>query len=183
MNPGHEEWTDHMKTVFGDLIESFGVDGIFLDQTLLAFNVSRGPNFVSGMRQHIERLQKEFPQVLFAGEGFHEQVVRALPMTQIHGIDSVAGIHGLEGAREWRRVHPVSSFVFSPYTRLFAHLLTKHPSSSVFERQEEAYEDLEVIPALVLYNKSHKIDVPQLQTMLKRARTLDDSIDSIIPST
>lgn len=183
MNPGHEEWTDHMKTVFEDLIGSFGIDGIFLDQTLLAFNVESGPNFVRGMREHVQRLQKAFPQVLFAGEGFHEQVLSALPMTQIHGIDSIAGIHGLEGAREWRQVHPVCSYVFRPFTRLMAHLLTKHPTSSVFERQEEAYSALGVIPALVLYNKSHKIDVPQLRGMLERAGSLDDVAERIVPAT
>ncbi len=174
VNPGHEEWTEHMKTVFGDLVGSFELDGIFLDQTLLAFNVGRGPNFVNGMREHVERLQQAFPDVLFAGEGFHEQVVRALPMAQIHGIDSIAGVHGLDGARNWRRVHPISAYVFSPYTRLTAHLLTKHPTSPIFARQEAAYDELGVIPALVLYDRSQKIDVPQLQRLVARARAFDD---------
>ncbi len=183
MNPGFVEWTEHMKGVFEDLIDSFGIDGIFLDQTLLAFNVGRGPNFVRGMREHVQRLQKAYPRVLFAGEGFHEQNVSALPMTQIHGIDSIAGIHGLEGAREWRRVHPVSSYVFGPFTRLMAHLLTKHPTSTVYERQEEAYEELGIIPALVLYNKSHEIDVPQLQRMLERTRALDSERHNLVQAT
>lgn len=183
VNPGHVEWAEHMKSVFADLLDSFAVDGIFLDQTLLAFNVSRGPNFIRGMRDHVRRLQTAFPHVLFAGEGVHEQVLSALPMTQIHGIDSIAGVHGLEGAREWRRVHPISAHVFSPFTRLTAHLLTRHPTSPIFERQEAAYEELGVMPALVLYNRSHKIDVPQLQRLLERARFLDSERERAVPST
>ncbi len=173
VNPGHAEWGDHMRSVFRDLIGAFHLDGIFLDQTLLAFNVGRGPNFVRGMREHVRRLQQDFPQVLFAGEGFHEQVVGALPMAQIHGIDSIAGVHGMEGARAWRRVHPVSAELFAPFTRLTAHLLTKHPDAPVFERQEAAYRDLGVIPALVLYDKAQPIDVPPLHAMLERATSLD----------
>ncbi len=183
MNPGHEEWTEHMAGVFKDLVDSFGIDGIFLDQTLLAFNVSRGPNFMRGMREHVERLQKRFPHVLFAGEGIHELVMKALPMAQVHGLDSIAGVHGMEGAREWRHVHPISAYLFQPFTKLTAHLLTKHPTSSVFSRQEEAYEELGVIPALVLYNRSQKIDVPELQKMLKRAESLDEKRERTVPST
>lgn len=182
MNPGHEAWTEHMTGVFEDLVSSFGVDGIFLDQTLLAFNVSKGPNFMRGMREHIERLQKSFPEVLFAGEGLHELVLKALPMAQVHGLDSIAGVHGLEGAREWRHVHPISAYLFRPFTKLTAHLLTKHPTSSVFERQEEAYEELGVVPALVLYNKSQKIDVPQLRRMLEHAKALDQKLERPVSS-
>lgn len=177
MNPGHEAWTEHMAGVFEDLVGSFGLDGVFLDQTLLAFNVSQGPNFMSGMREHVGRLQKRFPNVLFAGEGLHELVVSALPMAQVHGLDSIAGVHGLEGAREWRHVHPISAHLFSPFTKLTAHLLTKHPTSTVFERQEEAYEALGIIPALVLYNRSQKIDVPQLRRMLEHAASLDTKLE------
>ena len=172
VNPGFPEWGDLMEGVIGMLVERFGADAVFLAQTLLAFTVSRGPNFIHGMRQHVERLQKRFPGVLFGGEGLHEEILPALPVAQIHGIDSITGVHGLEGAREWRRVHPVSSYLFSKFTRLFAHLLTKHPSSEIFERQEEAYKELGVVPALVLYRKSHEIDTPELRMMLQRAKTL-----------
>lgn len=172
VNPGFPEWGDLMEGVIGTLVEQYGADAVFLDQTLLAFNVSRGPNFIDGMRKHVERLQKRFPGVLFGGEGLHEEILPALPVAQIHGIDSIAGVHGLEGAREWRHVHPVSSYLFGKFTRLFAHLLTKHPSSEIFGRQEEAYTELDVVPALVLYRKSHEIDTPELKAMLRRAESL-----------
>lgn len=171
VNPGYSEWGDHMEGVVEQLV-AFGADAVFLDQTLLAFNDSRGPNFIEGMRSHVERLQRRFPDVLFGGEGLHEQMLPALPLAQIHGIDSITGIHGLEGAREWRHVHPVSSHLFGKFTRLTAHLLTKHPSSAVFERQEAAYRELGVVPALVLYRRSHEIDPPALGEMLKRAEAL-----------
>jgi len=46
---------------------------------------------------------------------------------QIHGIDSITEVHGMEGQVAWREVHPVSSYLFGKYTKLTAHLLTKHP--------------------------------------------------------
>jgi len=173
INPGARAWGKLMTKVIGNLVGRFHVDGVFLDQTLLAFNVSRGPNFLLGMRTHIERLQRSFPHILFAGEGLHEQVLSALPFAQIHGIDSLTEVHGMEGNVRWRTAHPVSTYLFGPYTRFVAHLLTKHPSSPIFELQEEAYAKLGVIPALCLYSHHQKLDMPAVQRMIRRARSLD----------
>src|SRR5690606_1509542 len=145
---------------------------VFLDQTLLAFNVSKGPNFLKGMKNHIQRLQKAFPGILFAGEGIHEEVLAALPFAQIHGIDSLSEIHGMEGEKEWRKIHPVSSYLFGKYTRLSAHLLTKYPKHPKFKLQEESYKQLKVIPALCLYKTSQKIDIPEVKEMIDRAKKL-----------
>ncbi|MEW6511957.1 MAG: DUF6259 domain-containing protein [Bacteroidota bacterium] len=172
INPGVREWGDLMEGVIGDLIRTYGVDAVFLDQTLLAFNVSRGPNFVSGMREFVRGMQEAFPTTLFAGEGIHEQVLAALPMAQIHGIDSIAEVHGMEGRARWRQAHPVSSHLFSPYTRLTAHLLTRHPSHPMFELQESAYKALGVIPALCLYNALQPMDTPGTRRMIRRAAPL-----------
>jgi len=173
INPGAEAWGALMEETLGRLIRDFGLDAVFLDQTLLAFNVSNGPNFVAGMRRHVERLQAAFPGVLFAGEGLHEQVLPAMPFTQIHGIDSIAEVHGMDGERPWRRVHRVSAALFGPHTRFVAHLLTKHPSSPAFAAQEAAYAELGVVPALVLYGQDQPIDGPAVDAMLARARSLD----------
>ena len=172
INPGADAWGALMEETLGGLIEEFGLDAVFLDQTLLAFNDSRGPNFVTGMRRHVERLQRAYPDVLFAGEGLNEQVLPALPLAQIHGLDSIAEVHGMEGATPWRRVHPVSTALFGPYTKFVAHLLTKHPTSADFERQEAAYAALGVVPALVLYRRSHGLDGPAVDAMLARADRL-----------
>ncbi len=172
INPGAKQWGDLMERVIGDLIRKFQIDAIFLDQTLLAFNVSKGPNFIEGMRNHIKRLQQVFPQILFAGEGMHEHVVNPLTMAQIHGIDSIAEVHGMEGQRPWRQAHPVSTCLFGKYVKFIAHLLTKHPSHTMFKFQEAAYEKLGVIPALCLYNFQQPIDVPEVHKMITRAKKL-----------
>jgi hypothetical protein len=173
MNPGAKQWGDLMTRVIGELIRTYGIDAVFLDQTLLAFNVSNGPNFVRGMRDHVRRLQHAFPGTLFAGEGLHEQVLSVLPMAQIHGIDSVAEVHALDGAAPWRRAHPVSTYLFGPYTRFVAHLLTKHPSHPMFRLQEAAYAKLGVIPALCLYHRGQAMDSPATRRMLARAKRID----------
>lgn len=179
INPGAQQWGDLMVNVLGNLINKFSLDGVFLDQTLLAFNVSRGPDFLEGMRNHIQRLQKAFPHVLFSGEGIHEQVLQALPMAQIHGIDSLADVHGMEGRKRWRKVHPVSSYLFGKYTRLTAHLLTKYPNHQIFKLQENSYKKLGVIPALCLYNKSQKIDIPEVRLMIQRAKELKGKFEKL----
>lgn len=170
INPGVRAWGELMESILGELIDSFNLDGVFLDQTLLAFNVSQGPNFVQGMRSHIQYLQYKFPHILFSGEGLHEQVVSALPMAQIHGIDSIARVHGIEGQSIWRQVHPVSTYLFGAYTKYVPHLLTKHPTNVMFERQEAAYQMLGILPALVLYKQSQPLDGAEVEQMLQRAR-------------
>lgn len=172
INPGAKEWGDLMEEILGELIARFHLDAVFLDQTLLAFNVSKGPNFLAGMRNHITRLAQKFPQVLFAGEGQHEQTLSALPMAQIHGIDSIAEIHGMEGQARWREAHPVSTYLFGKYTRFVAHLLTKHPSHPMFKLQEAAYARLGVVPALCLYDQNQTMDMPEVKRMLERAKNL-----------
>lgn len=172
INPGAVEWGDLMEQVIGDLIKNFNIDGVFLDQTLLAFNVSNGPNFLTGMREHISRLQSAFPDILFAGEGMHEHVCGALPMAQIHGIDSIAEVHGIEGQRPWREAHPVSTYLFEKYIKFTPHLLTKHPSHPMFASQEAAYKILRVLPALCLYNSSQTMDLPAVREMIERAKKM-----------
>jgi hypothetical protein len=172
INPGAEEWGALMEKILGRLIRTYDLDGVFLDQTLLAFNNSQGPNFQTGMNLHVKRLEKAFPNVLFAGEGLHELVLSALPMAQIHGLDSITEVHGLEGKTSWRNVHPVNAYLFGPYTRFTAHLLTRHPSNAMFAFQESSYARLGVLPALCLYNAKQKMDLPAVRRMVKRAKNL-----------
>lgn len=173
MNPGYKAWGEHMQNVLGNLITKYKLDGVFLDQTLLAFNVKKGPNFNKGMRSHVERLQRAFSDVLFGGEGINDYILPALPYVQIHGIDSIGEVHALDGQTSWRHAHPVSIYLMGKYTRFGAHLLTKHPSSPFFKLQEDAYERLNVIPALVLYHRKQKMDSPEVRRMLKRAKSLN----------
>ena len=175
INPGHREWGDLMEKVLGDLVQKYEVDGIFLDQTLLAFNESRGPNFLQGMNDHVTRLQKTFPGVLFAGEGMHEYVTSCLPMAQIHGLDSILEVHGMEGQVGWRKVHPVSTYLFNKYVRFTAHLLTKHPLHPLLNLQEAAYSAIGVLPALCLYDYDQPIDTPMTGRMIDRANELEKS--------
>lgn len=172
INPGQDKWSKLMADTLGELVTKYNIDGIFLDQTLLAFNVSNGPNFIDGMRSHVKKLQRNFPDILFAGEGLHECITQPFSLAQIHGIDSISNVHGMEGKQPWRDVHPISTYLFNRYTRFMAHLLTKHPSSQEFKRQESAYEKLEVIPALCLYNSCQEMDLPQTRAMVERAKTI-----------
>lgn len=173
MNPGYTEWGDYMSEVLGNLIKKFNLDAVFLDQTLLAFNNSKGPNFIKGMHDHIKKLQELNPNTLFAGEGINERVLSRLPVVQIHGIDSIADVHGMDDRVNWRKLHPISSYLFGEYTRFTAHLLTKHTSDPMFELQEKAYSELNVIPALSLYGYEQEMDTPATRKMIERAKKLN----------
>jgi len=179
MNPGEDTWTDLMTDILGELIIDYQVDGIFLDQTLLAFNNSRGPNFLAGMRKHVETLQTRFPGALFAGEGLHEHTLAPFPFAQIHGIDSISGIHGIEGQVGWRLAHPVSSYLFRPYTKYLAHLLTKHPDHHDFDFQEAVYKKLDVMPVVCLYRKNQPLDSPKVRQVMKRAKSISDNSQAV----
>ncbi len=172
INPGVRAWTELLIATIRSLVKRFKVDAVFLDQTLLAFNTSRGPNFLTGMRSHLHRLHQAFPGLLLGGEGLHEHVLAELPMAQIHGIDSIAEVHGLEGLATWRSAHPISTYLFSPFTRFTAHLLTRHPSHPAFAMQEEAYARLGVLPALCLYDADQPLDTEGTREMIERARTI-----------
>src|SRR3989339_739005 len=87
-------------------------------------------------------------------------------------IDSITEVHGMEGQVAWREVHPVSSYLFGKYTRLTAHLLTKHPSHPMFAFQEKSYDKLGVIPALVLYTSDQQLNISETKNMITRASTL-----------
>lgn len=173
MNPGYKEWGNLMTKILGDLINEYKLDAVFVDQTLLAFNNDRGPNFIQGMHDHIKRLQEEFPSVLFAGEGINERVLPRLPVVQIHGIDSIAEVHGMDDRVQWRKVHPISSYLFGDYTKFMAHLLTKHTSDPMFKLQEESYAKLNVIPSLSLYDYEQEMDTPETRKMIERAKRLN----------
>ncbi|MCF8260913.1 MAG: DUF6259 domain-containing protein [Melioribacteraceae bacterium] len=173
MNPGYKEWGDYMTKVLGKLIDEYKLDAVFVDQTLLAFNNSDGPNFIKGMHDHIKRLQEEFPHVLFAGEGINERVLPRLPVVQIHGIDSIAEVHGMDDNVQWRNVHPISSYLFGDFTKFTAHLLTKHTSDPMFKLQEESYAKLNVIPSLSLYGYEQEMDTPETYKMIRRAKKLN----------
>jgi hypothetical protein len=170
INPGYGTWGDLMVKIIGEIIKKYKVDAVFLDQTLLAFNVKEGPDFIEGMRNHITRLQKTFPEILFAGEGLHEQNVSCLPVAQIHGLDSIKEVHAFDDQKSWRNVHPVSVYLFGRYTKYIPHLLTKHPSNSDFRQQESAYEELGIIPTLVLYDSEQEMDIPEVREMIDRIK-------------
>jgi len=94
-------------------------------------------------------------------------------MAQIHGLDSILEVHGMEGQVAWRKVHPVSTYLFNKYVRFTAHLLTKHPLHPLLSFQEAAYSAIGVLPALCLYDYDQPIDTPMTRKMIDRANRLE----------
>jgi len=173
INPGFEAWGDLMEETLGTLVDEYRIDAIFLDQTLLSFNVHDGPDFLQGMASHVKRLQEKFPEILFAGEGIHDHISHTLSLAQIHGVDGIPGIHGSDEYRSWCQSHPVLAYTFSKDSKLAPHLLTRHPSHSDFDRQESIYSSLNIMPALCLYDHSQPIQGEATDQMLARAKKIN----------
>ncbi|HLE56370.1 MAG TPA: DUF6259 domain-containing protein [Rhodothermia bacterium] len=196
INPGAHRWGDLFESLVRTLVDEYGADAVHLDQTLLAFTVSNGPNFMDGMKGLVGRLQRSFPQILFQGEGIHEWILPVLPVAQIHGVDSITPVEkvylaagsrfgllpkilsglsrlvGFKKGRPWIQIHPVSSRVLGRYSRMTPHLLTDHPSGAKFSYQEAAYARLGISPALVCYGSHQTIDGPRVRKMLRRAKSV-----------
>jgi hypothetical protein len=83
IRPGSRRWRDLMTTISQRFVDKFPVDAIFLDQ--LGFFVDDpGCDFDAATLQYILQLQAACPQVVLAGEIFHQRC-RSLPLWQVWG--------------------------------------------------------------------------------------------------
>ncbi|HUI64507.1 MAG TPA: hypothetical protein VL126_06685 [Bacteroidota bacterium] len=175
INPGAKDWGELSERAIGESIRDYGVDAIFLDHTLQAFNASRGPNFVDGMREYLRRLKTAFPKTLFVGEGLHEHIAGILPFAQIRGAESGEEASAREARTGWRKVHPISRYLFGKYARFTSPLLTPHPSHPIFAAESAAYSKLGVIPSLNLYRHEDQMETPEVRKIIRRAKRIKGS--------
>lgn len=122
INPASEEWRKLLVQKAVETVETLGVDGIHLDQSLICFNDGRG--LVDGMTsmQGNVQLQKDLaealPGIAFSGEGINEINMRYSSWLQQH-------VYGLNsGEQTWDnerfdQLLPVANVVFGDYTKLW----------------------------------------------------------------
>jgi hypothetical protein len=135
-----------------DLCRRFPVDALHLDQTLCIFNDHTGRidglNMIRGNDALHEELAAALPQVALSGEGLNEVTCRREAFAQRH----VWGLHHAEGTwneASLRCAHPVSSYLFAPFTTVYGYLGMVAPErGQLYAAWNEAYEHFGVIPTL-----------------------------------
>ena len=107
-----------------------------------ANGVIEGLNSAQGnIRLHTE-LTEAMPQVVFGGEGLHEVTFFRESFAQrlVYSLDI--------------KPHPISTFLFSPYTLLYGHLGLPNPDigPELYQEYLHLYENWGVLPTLRLWS-------------------------------
>ena len=132
-----------------EIWEKYRVDAFFLDISHAVINDANG--LIEGLtpaqgnvQMHLE-LAEAMPGVVFGGEGLHEVTFFRESFAQRW---SVSPWHGGPSARP----HPISSFLFSPYTLPYGHLGLPNPDvePKLYQEFLDSYESWGVLPTLRL---------------------------------
>jgi hypothetical protein len=152
INPASAAWRRHFVGAMAGLCRRFPVDALHLDQTLCIFNDHNGRidglNMIRGNAALHEDLAAALPEVALSGEGLNEITCRREAFAQRH----VWGVHHSEGTWDegmLRCAHPISSYLFSPFTTVYGYLGMVAPEQGqLYAAWNEAYEHFGVIPTL-----------------------------------
>ena len=147
-----------------DVREKFGVDAFHLDISHVVVNDANG--LIEGLHaaQGNVLLHKELaeamPEVVFSGERLHEVTFFRESFAQRPRLSPQA------------KAHPISAFLFSPYTLAYGHLslpeLDRAPQ--LYQEHFDSYESWGVLPTLRLRFESLKPAYVGTHTLLSFAR-------------
>ena len=157
-NPKRHAWINLANSKFRKLFvqqlkeiwERYRVDAFHLDISHAVINDANG--LIEGLtaaqgnvQMHLE-LAEAMPGVVFSGEGLHEVTFFRESFAQRW---KVSPWHGGPSAKP----HPISSFLFSPYTLPYGHLGIPNPDQDPLSYQEwlDSYESWGVLPTLKLW--------------------------------
>jgi hypothetical protein len=114
LNPGEPNFRAHLVEQVSRTVETYGVDGVFLDTSACWFNDPRY-NQVEGYRKLLGALHERFPTLLIAGEGWWDALLGLFPVSQ----------SWLGTDREYRFPE-----LLTRYARALGHLMTGTPGGS-----------------------------------------------------
>ena len=80
-NPGHPAWREHLASQIETVLDTFGVDAIFLD-TVHAWTNDPHHRVTDGVRALVERLRARRPELLLAGEADYDVLLALFPLFQ-----------------------------------------------------------------------------------------------------
>ena len=152
MNLASAEFRKYFVQQLKEVWQKYGVDAFFLDVSSLVVNDANG--LIDGLNagqgnvlMHKE-LAKAMPGVVFGGESLHEVTFFRESFAQ-----------RWKNPPQWaptRRStpHPISAFLFSPYTSPYGYLGLPNPDRGpqLYQEYLEAYENWGVLPTLRLWS-------------------------------
>lgn len=161
INPASSAWRELFVERMAELCRQLRPDALHLDQTAVIINDGRGlvdgMNAMQGNLALHRELLEALPEVALSGEGLSEVTCRYESFAQRHvwGLDSVFArlvLHHIGAA------HPVSSALFTPYTRLYGYLGMVNPFSwRLYAAWRTAYDCFGVIPTFAWLEKEQLI--------------------------
>ena len=152
INPALKAWRDLFTKRMVELCKTYNVDALHLDQTLCIYNDHNGRidglSMVEGNLALHRQLREALPDVALSGEGLNEVTYRHEAFAQRHAF----GVNHTDATWDRHRLalaHPISSYLFRPYTIINGYLGCAPPSrGQLYAAWNEAYEHWGVIPTL-----------------------------------
>ncbi|MCG9133083.1 hypothetical protein J5I95_15510 [Candidatus Poribacteria bacterium] len=172
INPASSEFREIFVQQLTDVSQKYPVDAFHLDVSLIAENdangLIEGLNSLQGNVLMHKELAEAMPGVVFSGESLHEGTFLRESFAQRWKLPP-----------EWDPTprdtpHPISTFLFSPYTAPYGYLGLPNPDRGpqLYQEYLEAYENWGVLPTLRLWSMEdlHPERV-ETQKLLSIART------------
>ena len=165
INPASSEFRRILVEQLTNLSQKYPMDAIHLDVSLIARNdangLIEGLNSAQGNLQLHTDLTEAIPWVVFGGEGLHEVTFSREHFAQrlVYALDI--------------QPHPISTFLFSPYTLLYGHLGLPNPDigPKLYQEYLALYEHWGILPTLRLWSvEQFDADHPETQRLLAMAK-------------
>ncbi len=165
INPASPEFRKILVEQLTELSQKYPMDAIHLDVSLIARNDANGLiaglNAAQGNVQLHTDLTEAMPWVVFGGEGLHEVTFFRESFAQrlVYALDI--------------KPHPISTFLFSPYTVLYGHLGLPNPDigPKLYQKYLALYERWGILPTLRLWSVAQfDADHPETQRLLAMAK-------------
>jgi hypothetical protein len=134
LNPAAPKWQNRLVSQITNLIDSYGVDGVFLDIAAVWVN---DPNhsLYPGILKLVERIRENRPDVLVSGEAWYDGLAKALPLVQSGHTDGV--LHWFDD---------VYAEIFDRYCRAFGHLCLGDPGRGSTGVHELGFNPIQRVP-------------------------------------
>ena len=152
INPALKAWRDEFTNRMVKLCRTYNVDALHLDQTLVINNDHNGRidglSMLEGNLALHRQLREALPEVALSGEGLNEVTYRFEAFAQRHA-HGVSHVDGTWDRRQLAMAHPISSYLFRPYTIINGYLGCASPvNGQLYAAWNAAYEHWGVIPTL-----------------------------------
>ena len=164
INPASSEFREILVNEFKDVWDAYDIDGFFLDTSFYAINDANGLidglNSAQGGALLHEELAEAMPGAIFAGERLHE------------GTFALEGFAQRPILSQKIEPHPVSSFLFSPFTHAVSYARTNPDADLVYHQKVLDYSEVwGMMPTLNAWDTAQLLQPEYVETQKVLAST------------